>query len=306
MVRTRSEEGVRTSCSTDVVSWVTVFPNCSRYISDWELSQSRKCLPGHSPRKRPSGAAIGRDATGSNAVNACCDVLCVPRRHLAHPAHRSRYSLDARRDVARLETCLTNTSLLLQSRTNERTSKKPIKVLLHNINRRPQYQQLTSPPPVPGAHHRAGRTDTAPADDDTSSKLAQLQELGAPRAQGIRADAEFQGQKKRSSEVTEVQSMTQPSSNRHRDSRHYVGNRGRDRRHAHAPVSAPVPIVSSARLLRFRSAECPVSGIVRRAIYVWVMGARLLDRVTGPGAKAYWVHAAARRGALPRIGLRCE
>ncbi len=60
----------------------------------------------------------------------------------------------------------------------------------------PQYQQ-PPPPPVPVGTIMVVQSSTPPAEDDMSSKLAQLQQLGELRAQGILTDAEFDEQKQR-------------------------------------------------------------------------------------------------------------
>jgi Short C-terminal domain len=60
----------------------------------------------------------------------------------------------------------------------------------------PQYQQ-PPPPPVPVGTIAVVQPSAPQAEDDMSSKLAQLQQLGKLRAQGILTDAEFDEQKQR-------------------------------------------------------------------------------------------------------------
>jgi hypothetical protein len=59
----------------------------------------------------------------------------------------------------------------------------------------PQYQQpvYEAPPPPPAA--APAPVAEAPAADDMTAKLAQLQQLGELKAQGILTDAEFDAQK---------------------------------------------------------------------------------------------------------------
>jgi hypothetical protein len=65
----------------------------------------------------------------------------------------------------------------------------------------PQYQQPVyqepPPAPIPVAAVVVQQAAPPPAEEDMSAKLAQLQQLGELKAQGILTDAEFEAQKQR-------------------------------------------------------------------------------------------------------------